>query len=75
MRQVVEQTCEVICEDNGRKMVADILYFKENQNLTVSIDKKIKLEMRWNRHVYEGSMGGLTFVTDGPNIVNVKQGR
>lgn len=75
MRQVVEQTCEVICEDNGRKMVADILYFKENQNLTVSIDKKIKLEMRWNRHVYEGNMGGLTFVTDGPNIVNVKQGR
>lgn len=75
MRQVVEQTCEVICEDNGRKMVADILYFKENQNITVSIDKKIKLDMRWNRQVYEGNMGGLTFVTDGPNIVNIKQGR
>lgn len=75
MRQVVEQTCEVICEDNGRKMVADILYFKENQNITVSIDKKIKLDMRWNRRVYEGNMGGLTFVTDGPNIINVKQGR
>jgi hypothetical protein len=48
MRKIVEETCEVICEDNGRKMVGDIIAFKESQYLTVAIDKKLKLELKWN---------------------------
>lgn len=75
MRHYVEDTCELICEDNGRKMVADILSFKEHQYLTVSVEKSLKLELRWNKRIYEGQMGKLSFVSEGPIIRNVKQGR
>jgi hypothetical protein len=75
MRQVVGDDCEILCEDNGRKMVADILYFKEYQNLTVSIEKQLKLEMKWNGNIYEGRLGRMSFTSEGPVIRNFKQGR
>lgn len=75
MRKIVDDTCEVICEDNGRKMVGDIIAFKENQYLTVAIEKELKLELKWNRQIYEGRMGRLSFTSEGPIIRNFKQGR
>ena len=71
----IEDTCEIICEDNGRKMVADILAFKEGQYLTVAVEKSLKIELRWNRKIYEGYMGKMSFVSDGPIVRHVKQGR
>jgi len=75
MRQLVEDTCEVLCEDNGRKMVADLLSFREHDHLAVSIEKQLKLEMRWNGQIYEGRIGSKTFTSDGPLVRNYKQGR
>lgn len=75
MKYYVEDTCEVICEDNGRKVVGDILAFNERRNLTVSINKSIKLMMSWNGRIYEGKMSGMSFVSDGPIIRSVKEGR
>ena len=75
MKQYVEDTCEVICEGNGRKIVGEILSFNDKRNLTVSLDRSVKLLMSWNGRIYEGKMGGLTFVSDGPIIRVVKQGR
>jgi hypothetical protein len=75
MKHYVEDTCEVICEDNGRKVVGDILAFNERRNLTVSINKSIKLMMSWNGRIYEGKMSGMSFVSDGPIIRSVKEGR
>jgi hypothetical protein len=75
MIQYVENTCEIMCEDNGRRMVGDILSFREYDHVAVSVDKSIKLDMKWNGHTYEGKMAGLSFTTDGPLIKNVKQGR
>ncbi len=75
MRRVVGDTCEIICEDNGRKMVGHILSFKENQYLTVALEKELKLELRWNKRIYEGHMGRLSFVSEGPEIREFKQGR
>ena len=75
MKQYVEDTCEVLCEDNGRKMVADLLSFRERDHLAVSIEKQLKLEMRWNGNIYEGRIGSKTFTSDGPLVRNVKQGR
>jgi hypothetical protein len=56
-------------------MVADILAFKENQYLTVAVEKELKLELRWNKNIYEGWMGKLSFVSDGPTITSFKKGR
>lgn len=75
MRTYVEDTCEIICEDNGKKMVADILSFKQSQHLAVSIEKSLKLEMKWNGNIYEGRMGRMSFTSEGPIIRSVKQGR
>ena len=56
-------------------MVADILNFKEHQYLAVSLEKSLKLDMRWTGKAYEGKMGRLSFVSEGPKIKSVTQGR
>lgn len=75
MKKYVGDTCEVICEDNGRKMVADVLYYTHGKTLTVSLDKSIKLVMPWNGRIFEGHLGGKSFITDGPGVTEVTQGR
>lgn len=75
MRRIAEDTCEVLCEDNGRKMVADVLFFQEDKFLVVSIQKSVKLEMPFNGHIYEGRSSGLTFTTEGPMIRTFTTGR
>lgn len=75
MKQYIAEVCSVTCEDNGRTMQADILGFKNHQYLTVSLEKSLKLELRWNGKIYEGRMGKFSFVSVGPKITEVKQGR
>lgn len=75
MKQIVESTCEIMCEDNGRRMVGEILSFKEHDHVAVSVDRQIKLDMKWNGQVYEAKSAKLSFVTDGPLIRIVKTGR
>lgn len=75
MKQYIDETCKVTCEDNNKVMVADILNFKEHQYLAVSLEKQLKLEMRWNGKIYEGRLGRMSFVSEGPKITEVKQGR
>lgn len=75
MKQYIDNTCEVICEDNNKSTTADILSFNEKRNLTVSINKSIKLLLSWNGRIYEGKMSGMTFVSNGPKITVVKEGR
>lgn len=61
-------TCEVTCVDNGRKVIADVLNFKQWQMLVVSLNKSIKLSLKWNGKVYEGNGTGLTFTSAGPKV-------
>jgi hypothetical protein len=75
MKQVVEHTCEIMCEDNGRRMVGEILSFREHDHCAVSVNRQIKLDMKWNGQVYEARNAGLSFTTDGPLIRNIKTGR
>lgn len=74
-REYIDDTCEVICEDNGRKMVADVLSFSKNKMLTVSIDRSLKLTLAWNGKIYEGNMGPISFVSNGPDSRFVKTRR
>lgn len=69
----VNNECEIICEDNGRKMVVEVIAFHEKKYLTVSIDRKIKLSLNWNGKTYEGNMSQLSFVSDGPEITSVRR--
>jgi hypothetical protein len=75
MKQIVESTCEVMCEDNGHRMVGEILSFREHDHVAVSVNRQIKLDMKWNGQVYEARSAKLSFVTDGPLIRIIKTGR
>jgi hypothetical protein len=75
MKKYIAETCTIFCEDNDRSMTVDILNFKEQQYLAVSLEKSLKLEMRWNGKIYEGKIGRMSFVSVGPKITEVKQGR
>jgi hypothetical protein len=75
MRQYVSDTCEIICEDNGRKTVADILSYREGQYLSVSLEKQLKLDLKWTGKIFEGRMGKMGFTSDGPAVQNAKRGR
>ena len=70
-------TCQLHCVDNDKTMLAEVLSFKSGKSLSVSVLRQIKLEMKYNNisHVYEGKMGGLTFVTPGPIITHTKTSR
>lgn len=75
MTKYIDDTCAVTCEDNGRTVTADILDFREEKTLHVSLNKTLKLIMPWNGRIYEGNQSGLTFVSKGPKIVETKDGR
>ncbi|SVC16961.1 uncharacterized protein METZ01_LOCUS269815 [marine metagenome] len=49
-------------------MEAEVLNFKEEQFLSVSIQRAVKLNMAWNskKNVYIGKGSGLEFITTGP---------
>lgn len=61
-------TCEVKNAANGKTVVAEIMSFNEARNLTVVMNKSVKLLMTWNGRVYEGRMAGLDFVSNGPTV-------
>ena len=63
-----EDTVLIECTDNGKKMEAEVLTFKEEQFLSVSIQRAVKLNMAWNskKNVYIGKGSGLEFITTGP---------
>ena len=76
-RTTTSDTCQLQCVDNDRQMLAEILDFRPNNYLSVSVLRKVKIQMKYNEitHVYEGKMGGLTFVTSGPIITHTKTSR
>jgi hypothetical protein len=68
-----DQTITVTCSDNGKSNHADVLSFVPEQKLVVSLNKSIKMEMRYNpkNKMYMANQSGLEFVSNGPkaNIV------
>ncbi len=61
-------TCNIHCTDNKKTMEVDILDFKPQQFLSVSVNKSIRLNLKYmdNQELYVGSMAGLEFTTKGP---------
>jgi hypothetical protein len=72
-----EETCQVKCVDNGEVVTADILDFKPQNILSVSLQKSIKLVLKYNPKTdeYQGDLYGRTFITSGPKGTYFKTGR
>ena len=65
-------TCEVKNAASNKSVTAEVMAFNEGRNLTVVMNKSVKLLMNWNGRMYEGRMAGLDFVSDGPKLTKTQ---
>lgn len=67
-RPVYETKCTVRCTDNMKRYAADVLDFQPKSKLVISIDKKIRMEMRYNPRstMYICNQSGLEYTSSGP---------
>lgn len=72
-----DETANVTCVDNGQTIKGDILEFKPQTSLSVSLQKSIKLTLKYNAKSdeYQGDLYGRTFVSKGPKSTYIKTGR
>lgn len=63
-----DDTAKVTCVDNGQVVDADVLEFKPQVMLSISLQKSIKLVLKYNQKVdeYQGELYGRTFTSIGP---------
>jgi len=63
-----DDKCMIECTNNDKKVEAEVMAFKEHDFLSVSIQRSIKINMRYNERkgVYIGNQSGLEFITEGP---------
>jgi len=60
---------------NSEKLTEAVVQnFKEHENLTVIVNKLVKISMRWNGKCYEGRAAGMDFVSDGPTLSRTQTG-
>jgi hypothetical protein len=64
----VGDKCVVKQEKTNKSVEAEVLHFNEKRNLTVVLNKSVKMNMIWNGRHYEGRMSGFDFITDGPTV-------
>lgn len=73
-------TCAVTNTDHGRTVEAEILNFVPERVLDVSLDRSVKLTMRWQTTqagggLYVGNMAGMEFTSSGPEQVTYRLSR
>lgn len=63
-----EDTAKVTCVDNGETVVAEILEFRPELSLSVSLERKIKLTLKFDARSgeYQADLYGRTFISKGP---------
>jgi len=67
--------CSVKNVASGKSVEAEILAFNEGRNLTVVLNKSVKVLMNWNGRMYEGRMAGMDFTSNGPKGQQYLEGR
>ena len=66
-------TCNIHCTNNNKEMLVEILNFKPEAFIDVSVNRSVKVTLRYekapNNH-YVGMMAGLEFTTKGPKALS-----
>ena len=65
-------TCQVTQTSSNRIVEAVVQDFRENETLTVILNKSVKMVMKWNGKCYEGRMAGMDFTSGGPSITRTQ---
>jgi small nuclear ribonucleoprotein (snRNP)-like protein len=68
-------TCTIKQVASGREVSGEIMAFSEGRNLTVVMNKSVKIMMTWNGRMYEGRIAGMDFTSDGPQVSKTQTGR
>lgn len=69
------KTCSVRQANTNKVVEAEVFDFKEHDRLTVVLNKTVKVFLHWNGRMYEGTMAGLDFITEGPEVKRSTSGR
>jgi predicted RNA-binding protein with RPS1 domain len=77
IRYSYADTVEVKSIDSGQTVSAEILDFKPENSLSVSINRQIKLVLKYdkNKKHYLGRAANMEFVSAGPEKIITAQGR
>ena len=72
-----DDTVQVTCVDNNQTVTAEILEFKPQLLLSISLDRKLKLILKYaaKSDEYQGELYGRTFVSKGPKGRHYSVGR
>jgi len=65
-------TCTVTQVASGKEVLGEIMSFNAGRNLTVVVNKSVKILMNWNGRVYEGRAAGMDFESTGPAITRTQ---
>lgn len=68
-RKIYAETCTLHCTDNDNVLEGEILNFRPEAYLDVSVNRELKIKLRFdsNHKIYVGSMSGYEFTTKGPD--------
>jgi hypothetical protein len=68
---------KVTCVDNGQTVDAEVLEFKPQLLLSVSLNKSIKMVLKYSAKSdeYQGDLYGRTFISKGPKGTHYSTGR
>jgi hypothetical protein len=55
---------------SNKEMEADVIAFHDKRNLTVAVNKSVKVLLTWNGRKYEGRAAGLDFESEGPKPIS-----
>ena len=72
-----DDTAMVTCVDNGQTVKAEILEFKPQVLLSISLEKSIKLVLKYvtKSDEYQAELYGRTFTSKGPKATHIKTSR
>lgn len=72
-----EDSTRVTCVDNGQTVDAEVLEFKPQLLLSISLNRSIKLILKYSSksNEYQGDLYGRTFVSKGPKGTHYSTGR
>jgi hypothetical protein len=72
-----DEDCKVTCVDNNETVTAEVLEFRPQILLSVSLHRSVKLVLKYsaNSDEYQGDMYGRTFVSKGPKATHYTTGR
>jgi len=74
MRVEYADTCQIFNTDREKVMTVDVLDFRPEKKLVVSVERSVKVTLVYNEFhkVYIGSMAGMEFTSVGPPVLEAR---